>query len=164
MKIKSILYISFIILLLLPACGEKKEDFRERLNYYNSKYRFRITFPESWLNYATFEMNEIIDPELKIKTLYFALPTRSRDWQPVNLPSGYAALFSIRIFTTEQWILFINKYGEQKNELNNADKKIGEDKNTVYMLKYSTSIPVDLYLYMKEVKGVAETFRLIISE
>jgi len=150
--------------LIFSCTGGKKDDPYARLNYLNAKYSFSLKFPEKWVNYSDFAMDEIIDPDLKVDVVYFALPTRSRDWQPVNLPSGYAALFLIRIFTTEQWTLFIKKYGEQKNEINNADKKIGEDKNTVYMLKYSTSIPVDLYLYMKEVKSVTETFRLNIME
>lgn len=161
---KNIIYLSLLIIIILLSCGEKKDEFRERLNYYNSKYRFRITFPENWLNYSSFEIDEIIDPDLKVKTVFFALPTRSRDWQPMNLPAGYASLFSIRIFTPQQWDRFIKKYSSNIKEINNADRKLGENKSTVFMIKNSTSIPVDLYLFMKDVRSISDTFRIVITE
>lgn len=164
MKIKFIMFTSLLFIILLSSCGEKKEDFRARLNYYNSRYQFRITFPENWLNYSTFETDEIIDPDLMIKSIYFALPTRSGEWQPVTLPTGYAALFSVRIFTPQQWNIFQERYSNNIREINNADRKIGEGRNTVFMIKNSTSIPVDLYLYMKDVAGITDTFRAVITQ
>lgn len=164
MKNRTAIIISLFLAIILSACGEKKDEFRERLNYYNSKYRFRITFPENWLNYSSFEIDEIIDPELKVKTVFFALPTRSRDWQPLNLPEGYAALFSIRIFTPQQWNLFIEKYSGNSKEINSADRKIGESKTAVFMIKNSNSLPVDLYLFMKDVAVITNTFRIVIKE
>jgi len=164
MKKKTAIIISLFLAIILSACGEKKDEFRERLNYYNSKYRFRITFPENWINYSSFEIDEIIDPELKVKTVFFALPTRSRDWQPVNLPDGYAALFSVRIFTPRQWSSFLEKYSGSSKEINNFDRKIGESKTAVFMLKNSTSLPVDLYLFMKDVAAITGTFRIVITE
>jgi len=161
---KNIIYLSLLIPVLLFSCGEKKDEFRERLNYYNSKYRFRITFPENWLNYSSFEIDEIIDPELKVKTVMFALPTRSRDWQPINIPAGYAALFSIRVFTPQQWNRFIEKYSGNTKEINNTDRKIGESKTAVFMIKNSTSIPVDLYLFMKDVRSITDTFMIILKD
>ena len=161
---KNNIYLSLLIIIFLLSCGEKKDEFRERLNYYNSKYRFRITFPENWLNYSSFETDEIIDPDIKVKTVFFALPTRSRDWQPVNLPAGYAALFSIRIFTPQQWDRFIEKYNSNIKEINNADRKLGDNKTAVFMIKNSTSIPVDLYLFMKDVRNISDTFRIVITE
>ena len=155
-------YIACLLISLtipLSFCGEKKEDFRERLNYYNSRYRFRITFPENWINYSPFEMDEIIDPEIKVTVIYFALPTRSRDWQPVRLPTGYASIFSVRIFPRKEWEIFTRRYGGDKKEINSADRKIGENSSHVFMIKNSTSIPVDLYFFMKEVPQVAGTFR-----
>ncbi|HOP29502.1 MAG TPA: hypothetical protein PKZ64_08025 [Spirochaetota bacterium] len=160
---KNILNLSLSTIILFLSCGEKKDEFRERLNYYNSKYRFRITFPENWINYSSFEIDEIIDPELKVTTVFFALPTRSRDWQPINLPEGYGALFAIRIFTPQQWNRFIEKYSGSK-EINNADRKLGENKNSVFMIKNSTSIPVDLYLFMKDVRSITDTFRIVVKE
>ncbi len=161
---KNTIYLSLLIIIFLLSCGEKKDEFRERLNYYNSKYRFRFTFPENWLNYSSFETDEIIDPDIKVKTVFFALPTRSRDWQPVNLPAGYAALFSIRIFTPQQWDRFIEKYSSNIKEINNADRKLGDNKTAVFMIKNSTSIPVDLYLFMKDVRNISDTFRIVITE
>ncbi|HOP62815.1 MAG TPA: hypothetical protein PK358_04180 [Spirochaetota bacterium] len=157
-KLAACLLITLTIPLLF--CGEKKDDFRERLNYYNSRYRFRITFPENWINYSAFEMDEIIDPDLKVTAIYFALPTRSRDWQPVRLPSGYASIFSIRIFSRKEWDVFTGKYSDDKKEINSADRKIGENSSHVFMIKNATSIPVDLYFFMKEVPHVAGTFRV----
>lgn len=164
MKKNLIIFTSFLFIIFLSSCGEKKEDFRARLNYYNRKYQFRITFPENWLNYSTFEIDEIIDPELKIKTIYFALPTRSREWQPVNLPAGYAALFSVRIFTQQQWNIFQERYSSNIKEINSADRKIGENKRGVFMIKNSTSIPVDLYMFMKDVAPITGTFRVTITQ
>lgn len=164
MKSRNTIITSLILASVLFACGEKKDEFRERLNYFNSSYLFRITFPDSWLNYSPFEIDEIIDPELKIKTVFFALPTRSRDWQPISLPSGYAALFAVRIFTPQQWIEFNKKYSGNIREINSFDRKIGESKSAVFMIKKSTSIPVDLYMYFKDVASIADTFRVIIRE
>lgn len=161
---KKIMRILLASLILLLACGEKKDDFRERLNYFNSKYMFRITFPENWLNYSTFEIDEIIDPEIKVKTICFTLPTRSRDWQPVDTPNGFASLFYLRIFTKEQWTLFMERYGSSLKEINSVDRKIGESKDTVFMIKNATSIPVDLYLFMKDVNAITGTFRIVIRE
>lgn len=164
MKNRIFIIISLFIAVTLSACAEKKDEFRERLNYYNSKYRFRITFPENWINYSSFEIDEIIDPELKIKTVFFALPTRSRDWQPLNLPAGYAALFSVRIFTPQQWARFAEKYSGNRKEINSSDRKIGESNNAVFMIKNSTSLPVDLYLFMKDVSDITNSFRIVIKD
>jgi len=161
---KRIIHLSFSVIFILASCGEKKDEFRERLNYYNSRYQFRITFPENWLNYSSFEIDEIIDPELKVKTVLFSLPTRSRDWQPLNLPDGYAALFSVRIFTPQQWSRFTEKYSGNSKEINSFDRKIGENKSSVFMIKNSTSIPVDLYLFMKDVAGITDSFRVASKE
>jgi hypothetical protein len=32
------------------------------------------------------------------------------------------------------------------------------------MIKNSTSIPVDLYLFMKDVRSISDTFRIVITE
>ncbi len=163
---KNLLIAAVSTFILLSGCSDVyiKDEFKASLNYYNRKYHFKINFPESWINYSTFEIDEIIDPDLKVKTICFALPTRSADWQPVNIPVGYATLFSVRIFTGQQWALFIMKYGEIKTEINSADRKIGQSQNSVYMIKNSTAIPVDLYLYMKDIASITETFRVIVPQ
>ncbi len=161
---KKILIIFAILTLSITSCGRRQDDFKERLNYFNSRYMFRLTFPESWLNYSTFEIEEIIDPEIRVTTICFALPTRSREWQPVDTPNGYAALFYVRIFTQQQWNLFSERYGSNTNEVNSSDRKLAEKSDSVFMIKNSTSVPVDLYLYVKDIPSITDTFRVVVRE
>lgn len=144
------------------SCGsrEKLDDPLLRLKYVNRKYLFKLQFPEKWLSYADFERTEIVDPGLSIQTVYFALPTRSKEWQPVNTPSGFAEIFYVRVFTREQWKLYNEKHRENDNP-RLSDIFPGEGTDFVYMIRFSDSLPVDLFLYMKESAAVTETFRIL---
>jgi len=159
---KKLIIIIIPVLILITSCAgdEKRDDPALRLKYINKKYMFTLQFPERWTSYMDFEKNELIDPQIIIPTIYFALPTRSREWQPVNTPQGFGELFHVRIFTKEQWKLFEEKY-RGSDEFKISDKIAGEDKNSVYMIRYPESIPVDLYLFMKETAMVTDTFRII---
>ena len=151
-----------LILFLFLACTTVNinDDPKLRLKYINKKYMFSIQFPEKWINYMDFEKSEIIDPQIDIPVVYFALPTRSREWQPLNIPSGYAELFSVRIFTRSVWKLYEERYrGTAEFQL--SDKFPGEGINYIYMIRYSSSIPVDLYIYMKEAVPITDTFRML---
>lgn len=150
-----------LIIVFISACGtDKKDDPKLRLKYINRKYMFTLQFPEGWLSYADFEQNEIIDPDLIIPVIYFALPTRSREWQPVKTPSGYADLFCVRIFTREKWKIYQERYsGTEEFRLN--DQVSGESKDFIYLIRYPESLPVDLYLFMKESYSVTSTFRIL---
>ncbi len=150
----------FIILLISCSAGDKKDDPKLRLKYINLKYMFTIQFPEKWINYIDFEKTEMIDPQIDVPVIYFALPTRSREWQPLNVPSGFAELFYIRVFSKNQWKLYKERYKES-SELRLSDKFPGEGENFVYMIRYPESIPVDLYIYMKESPPITDTFRII---
>lgn len=154
---------ALIIIFILSGCRtDKKDDPKLRLKYISKKYMFSLQFPENWISYADFEQNEIIDPRLIIPVIYFALPTRSREWQPVKTPNGYAELFCVRIFTRDKWKLYEEKYkGSEEFKLN--DKISGEGKDFIYQIRYPESLPVDLYLYMKESSSVTSTFRIIRS-
>lgn len=154
MKILAKSFIIFIIL-SLSCSGYKKDDPRLRLNYENHKYNFTIEFPEKWINYNDFEKKELLDPQMIIPVIYFALPTRSREWQSFNLPEGYAELFYVRIFTPSQWKQYRNRSG---SSIKPSDVLI-EGKKFIYMINYPTSIPVDLYLFMKDCDPIIRTFK-----
>lgn len=142
-------------ILSLSCSGYQKDDPRLRLSYTNQKYSFSIEFPEKWINYNDFEKNELLDPQLIIPVIYFALPTRSKEWQSLNLPEGYAELFYVRIFTPSQWELYQEKFGHQIKPSNVLFKS----KKLIYMINYPPSIPVDLYLFMKDCDPIIRTFK-----
>lgn len=107
-----------------------------------------------------FEKTELIDPQIDVPVIYFALPTRSREWQPLNIPAGFADLFCVRIFNKAQWKLYEERY-KGTGEFRLSDKFPGENKNYVFMIRYPESIPVDLYMNMKESGSVTDTFRIV---
>jgi hypothetical protein len=151
-------------LIFLTSCSLFffKDDPKLRLKYKNTKYLFTLEFPEKWLSYMDFEQNEIIGPQLDIPVIYFALPTRSGEWQSLNLPQGYAELFFVRIFTPYQWKLYQEKYKDTDTfKLTNLTF---EGRKFIYMIEYSSSLPVDLYLYMKDSSSIIKTFRMLVRE
>ncbi len=159
---KKLTNILLLVTLILLSCAgnDEKEDLKLRLKYRNLKYMFTIQFPEKWISYMDFEKTEIIDPQLIIPVVYFTLPTRSREWQSLNIPAGYADLFYIRIFSNEQWKLYEERY-KGSDEFRLSDRYPGKQKDFVYMIRFSSSIPVDLYIYMKEADSIADTFRML---
>jgi len=159
---KNIIKLLLPILIFLLSCagGDKNDDLKLRLKYVNTKYKFALQFPEKWISYMDFEKTEIIDQDIHIPVIYFALPTRSREWQPLNLPAGYAELFYVRIFSKADWKLYEERYkGSDEFKLN--DKFPGEENDFVFMITYPNSLPVDLYIYMKESASITDTFRII---
>jgi len=158
---KKILYI-ILPAIIFYSCtsSEKKDDPLLRLKYINTKYMFTLQFPEKWISYMDFEKTEIIDPQIVIPVIYFALPTRSREWQPVNAASGFAEIFYVRIFSKQQWALFNERY-KGTDEIKLSDRFHGEETNSVYMIRYSNSIPVDLYIHMTEADSITNTFRIL---
>lgn len=158
---KKLINILLMMILLLSCAGkDEKDDPRLRLKYVNLKYMFTLQFSERWISYMDFEKSEIIDPQIIIPVVYFALPTRSREWQSLIIPAGYADLFYVRIFTKAQWKLYEERY-KGSDEFRLSDKFPGQGKDFVYMIRYSSSIPVDLYIYMKESDPITETFKII---
>ena len=149
-----------LIISLTSFCLCKSSDPQSRLNYINSKYKFSIRFPNDWMNYADFEMTEIIDSKIDIPVIYFALPTRVHEWQSLNVSMGYSELFYVRIFTKEKWNLYKEKY-EETSEFRLSDKIFDEGKNFVYMIRFSNSVPVDLHYYVRETILVADSFRAL---
>ena len=143
------------IIFFLSCSGYRKDDPMLRLNYENRKYKFSLEFPEKWINYYDLEKNELLDPQMIIPVIYFALPTRSREWQSFNLPEGYAELFFIRVFTPSQWKQFQDRAGDR---IKPTDVLI-KSKKFIYMISYPTSIPVDLYLFMKDCDPIIRTFK-----
>jgi len=159
---KKFIEISLLVPLLLLSCNNSsiKDDPMLRLKYINKKYMFSLQFHEKWINYLDFEKTEIIDPQIIIPVIYFALPTRSREWQPVNTPAGYAELFRVRIFTKPVWKLYEERF-KGSDEFKQNDRFPGEGKDFVYMIMYPDSIPVDLYIFMKESVSITGTFRIL---
>lgn len=154
-----------ILAVLIISCvscagGSIKDDPKLRLKYINKKYMFSLQFTEKWINYMDFEKTEIIDPQINIPVIYFALPTRSREWQPLNTPAGYAELFCVRIFSKAEWKLYEEKY-RGSSEFRLSDNFPGEGENYIYMIRYPGSIPVDLYIHMKESISITGTFRML---
>ncbi len=150
-----------MLILILSCTGkDRANDQKARLRYINKKYMFTLQFPERWGYYMDFEKKEIIDPQIVIPIVFFALPTKSREWQPLNVPAGYSELFYVRIFTHDQWKLFQEKYKSGEDFPQN-DRLFTTGKNFVYMIRYPVSIPVDLYHYMKESESVTATFKII---
>ncbi len=152
LKITVMLFFSFFV----SCSGYQNDDPRLRLHYINMKYSFSMTFPEKWINYADFEKNELLDPQLIVPVIYFALPTRSKEWQSYNLPEGYAELFYVRIFTPAQWKLYQEKFA---NSIKISTMIFDGDRYT-FMINYPPSLPVDLYLFMKDCESIIQTFKI----
>ncbi|MFA5520001.1 MAG: hypothetical protein WDA74_12165 [Spirochaetota bacterium] len=159
MKLKINFYagILFIIMLFLSCAGIDKDE-KAKLNYRNNRHSFALTFPETWKNYVVFEKQDIIAPGFMVDTLYFALPTRARNWQPFNVPDNFAAIFSIRVFSLEVWDDFYKKYRDNSVFFSRSDKVLFRSRDYVYVLKYGVSLPVDLYSYSKDTEPIVSSF------
>ena len=150
----------FIILSFLVSsagCSSADDIKTKMLHSVNTEFVFSITFPENWSNYRVFEAREFIDKDLKVPICYICLPTRSKEWQPDSVESPYAAVFSVYIFTPELWGTYVARFGDNPGR----DIILGKTDKSVFVLKYSNSVPRDLYQYMKEVEKVAATFSII---
>jgi hypothetical protein len=75
------------------------------------------------------------------------------------LPEGFAPLFYIRIFNVKSWELFERRNSSNRLELNYYNKKIGSYGDKVYMVKYINSLPVDLYLYARDIPQIISSFK-----
>lgn len=154
--------IFIITALLFTACSSSdKNDELKRLNYVSSEHGFSLTFPLKWLQYRVFEKMDLIDPDTRVSSLYFTLPTRSRDWQPVYVPDRFARLFTVRIFPVRDWDRFYSRYREKKAGAAGSDVILHRTAEKVYVLIYSNSIPIDLYIYMKDISSIAASFRML---
>ena len=161
MKLKYIivLTLSSAMLLLLSCAGGDKTDEAAKLNYNNARFSFAITFPESWRNYVVFEKADIIAPGYSVDSLYFAMPARARNWQPFNVPDNFADIFIIRIFKRPLWEEYYNTYRGNPLFYDKNDRVIFRNDDHVYLLRYSTSLPADLYSFTRDIDSIAATFR-----
>jgi hypothetical protein len=119
-----------------------------------------MQFIESWKNYNDFEKTDIIDSSMDVPVIYFSLPTRMREWQSSNAPSGFSELFYVRIFSREKWNLYKKKY-EGTGEFRLSDRVIDEDKKFVFVIRFANSIPVDLHYYVRDILSITDTFRVL---
>lgn len=160
MKLKVYVISAFFFMMIFLSCsGTDKNDEMAKLNYKNERYSFALTFPEKWKNYVVFEKQDIVAPGFMVDTLYFALPTRARNWQPFNVPDNFASVFMVRIFTAEMWDNYYNRYRDSNIFFDRNSKVIFKVESNVYLLVYSVSLPVDLYAYSKDVESIIATFR-----
>jgi hypothetical protein len=161
MKLKYIIMLtaSVPLLFLLSCAGGDKTDEAGKLNYNNARYSFAVTFPESWRNYVVFEKADIIAPGYSVDSLYFAMPARSRNWQPFNVPDNFAEIFIIRIFKLPLWEGYYNTYRDNPLFYDKNDKVIYRSEEYVYLLRYSTALPADLYSFTRDIDSIAATFR-----
>lgn len=148
-------------MLFISCAGTGVNDEKAKLNYKNDRHSFTLTFPETWKNYVIFEKQDIIAPGFMVDTLYFALPTRGRNWQPFNVPDNFAAVFMIRVFAPEVWDDYYKRYRDNNVFFNRNDKVLFRGKEFVYLLKYGVSLPVDLYNYSKDIEPIVSTFKYI---
>jgi hypothetical protein len=159
MKTFSLLFPLIILCSLCCSSGDNKV--LPQLDYINNEFGFTIRFPERWENYRIFESMEVFEPGLLIKVFYVSLPTRSRDWQPANVPANFAALFSIYAFTNPDWVRFSAYTTDKKEDSLSEDSELARSDRYVFMIRYSQSLPVDLYLFMKDIKSVSDSFTVI---
>ena len=160
MKFKLFFISAFLFMMFFLSCsGTDKNDEMAKLNYKNERYSFALTFPEKWKNYVVFEKQDIIAPGFIVDTLYFSLPTRSRNWQPLNVPDNFAALFKIRIFDAKIWGNYYSRYSDSNIFFDKNSRVIFKGEKYVYLLSYSVSIPVDLYAYSRDIETIVSTFR-----
>lgn len=159
MKLKIYFYAGILFVMLFLSCaGVDKNDGKAKINYKNDRYTFALILPATWKSYVVFEKQDIIAQGFMVDTLYFALPTRARNWQPFNVPDNFAAVFSIRIFTPENWDSFYNKYRDDNVFISRSDKVLFRGKEYVYVLRYGVSLPVDLYAYSRDVESIVSSY------
>lgn len=161
MKLKYIIILALSAsLLFLSACaGGDKTDDAAKLRYSNARYSFALTFPESWSNYVVFEKPDIIAPGHSVDSFYFAMPARARNWQPFNVPDNFAEIFIIRVFKSPQWEEYYKSYRGNPLFYDKNDRIIFRNEEYVYLLRYSVSLPADLYSFTRDIDSIAATFR-----
>ena len=142
MKLKYIIILALSAsLLFLSACaGGDKTDDAAKLRYSNARYSFALTFPESWSNYVVFEKP-------------------ARNWQPFNVPDNFAEIFIIRVFKSPQWEEYYKSYRGNPLFYDKNDRVIFRNEEYVYLLRYSVSLPADLYSFTRDIDSIAATFR-----
>jgi len=125
------------------------------LHYKNSEFGFEITFPENWQSYRVIDSKEYISADLKVRVFHVCLPTRSRDWQSRKVAAPYAVMFSIFVFTADSWKHYTEKYA------GTGDTVLGKNEKYIFMMRYSSGLPIDLYQFMKEIDKVIAKFRVV---
>jgi len=161
MKIfKYIIALSLTALFFTDCSKTDRELLMEKLNYENRKFSFSLKFPETWSKYNVMERIFLIDDSLEVYGIYFILPTRSRDWQPVDTPEKSAVLFKILVFKDDEWKYYRDNYIEKRGTFKLTGRVLGKREGKVYFVNFSDSVPVDLYIYIRESEKVISTFRL----
>lgn len=148
-----------ILCCILSAAGCASEaDIRaQMLNYKNSEFGFEIAFPENWQSYRVVDSREYIAADLKVRVFHVCLPTRSQEWQSGKVAAPYAVMFTIYIFTPDSWKLYTGKYAGGGV----GDIALGKSEKYIFMMRYSSGLPIDLNQFMKEIDRVVAKFRIV---
>ncbi len=146
----------FSAVISAASCSSADEIRKRALNYKNNEFGFSLRFNEKWESYRVFDAKEYTRSGQRVRVFYVCLPTRSRDWQFSRVESPYAVIFSIYVYDNRLW----EKYNADDPESAKDEVVMGRSDKYVFVLGYPSGLPVDLYLYMKEIDSVARTFRV----
>ena len=125
---------------------KEKEEEKEKLGYTytNKEYYFQLTVPYAWKGYKVIEKPSSLK-EYIIKSFDFQLPTED--------PVGYATLFSIGVYPSEQWTKIQKEEDPKPSYLDENEYLFG------YILP--SSIPEDLEDRAQETMEILTTFELV---
>ncbi len=162
MNLKSIIFIILTITLFTAGCAKTdRELLLEKLNYENRRFGFSMKFPETWSKYSVSDRHLLIDENLEIYGISFILPTRSRDWQPVDAPAKSAVLFRIYIFSGKEWEYYEKTYYGRPEGFHLNGRIVGKKDGKVYFADFSRSVPIDLYIFVRDAETIVSTFRFM---
>lgn len=130
-------------------CAKQFTSEKNPLIYQNEEYDFEITFPESWSDYKVFKEN-IIGSEA---TFYFALPTKDAGWLDSTIEKGYASLFTVSVYTKDQWQKVISSDDPKPQKLIEKD-------DYVYGWTQAQAAPSDLTTAINSSSNILKTFKV----
>ncbi len=124
---------------------------KSALEYANTEYGFKLTFPNSWTGYKFYKK---VSDDGSI-TLYAELPTKDAAFPSSSTSDpGYATMFALSVMTQTQWDAVKNSEGIKPNYL-------GQNNKYVFAWSSAQAAPTDLVSQFKEIKTVIDTFAVI---
>ncbi len=122
------------------------------LIYENKIYGFTLTFKPSWAGYKFVEANN--EGSAAVVSYFVTLPTTDAKWKENAVPTGYASLFVMGLYTKSEWA---------KIETTDGPKpaKLGESDKYVYTYLPGQAHPTDLKTQYYEINDIIETFETL---